>query len=355
MALIAACALLGALDRLLGNRFGLGKAFEEGFRMLGPIALSMAGITCFAPLLSAWLAPAIHGLCTALHLEPAMCGAVLAIDMGGWDMATGLAVNEVYGRFAGTVAAATLGCTLSFTVPVSMGMLAEDGRRAFAHGVLWGLVTLPLALLLGALLGGIGLGGALWLCAPSAVLALLVALALARFQRQTLRLFAGFAWLLRALGTAGLALGAVEQLTGWTILPGLKPLPEAMATVSAIGVVLLGSLPLAELMQRALKRPLSWIGRHLGLSSDSLTCMLLLYINVTPGLIALSRLRFGEQRVCAAFAVCAASALTAHFAFTVQAAQEWALPLLAAKAFGAVTAAALALAAQRRSKTGSMR
>ena len=52
MYLMAAGAVLGGLDRILGNRFGLGEAFEEAFRMLGPIALSMAGIICLAPVLA---------------------------------------------------------------------------------------------------------------------------------------------------------------------------------------------------------------------------------------------------------------------------------------------------------------
>lgn len=45
-------AVLGGIDCALGNRFGLGIKFEEGFRLLGPIALSMAGIICLAPLIA---------------------------------------------------------------------------------------------------------------------------------------------------------------------------------------------------------------------------------------------------------------------------------------------------------------
>ena len=50
---IMACgALIGGLDCILGNRFGLGKKFEDGFHLLGPTALSMAGILCLVPLLA---------------------------------------------------------------------------------------------------------------------------------------------------------------------------------------------------------------------------------------------------------------------------------------------------------------
>ena len=49
---LAIGAVLGGLDLLIGNRFKLGERFEEGLKLLGPTALSMAGILCLAPLLS---------------------------------------------------------------------------------------------------------------------------------------------------------------------------------------------------------------------------------------------------------------------------------------------------------------
>ena len=43
MYLMAFGAALGGIDQILGNRFGYGEKFENGFRMLGPVALAMAG------------------------------------------------------------------------------------------------------------------------------------------------------------------------------------------------------------------------------------------------------------------------------------------------------------------------
>ena len=54
MWIMAAGALIGGADRLLGNRLGLGEKFEEAFLLLGSTALSMAGIICLVPLVS-WL------------------------------------------------------------------------------------------------------------------------------------------------------------------------------------------------------------------------------------------------------------------------------------------------------------
>lgn len=52
MIVMAAGAALGGVDRLLGNKFGLGEQFERGFTLLGPLALSMAGMVCLAPVLA---------------------------------------------------------------------------------------------------------------------------------------------------------------------------------------------------------------------------------------------------------------------------------------------------------------
>lgn len=55
MCLIAVGAILGGADKILGNRFGLGQKFDDGFLLMGSMALSMTGIICLAPMLSALL------------------------------------------------------------------------------------------------------------------------------------------------------------------------------------------------------------------------------------------------------------------------------------------------------------
>ncbi len=343
MWIMAVCAVLGGLDRLLGNRFGLGKAFESGFEMLGPIALSMTGIVCMAPVLSALLGPVITPVFRLIGQDPAMFGSILAIDMGGWGMATSLAADETVGRFAGTAAAAILGCTMCFTIPVGMGMFERETRQHFAQGILYGLIAMPAAMFLGAVLGGIPVPAALWLCVPVAVLAVLIAFFLRRFPDGTLRVFSGFAWLLKAVTTAGLALGVFQYLTGLHFIPHMLPVEEAMKTISAIGLMLLGSLPMAEILKKLLRVPFDFLGKRIGIGGDGVMCMLLFYMNATPGLVALKDVSPRAQVAAGAFAVCAASGLTAHFAFCMDKAPEWAAPVLIAKLAGAVLGAALAL------------
>ena len=107
MLLIAAGALLGGADKILGNRFGLGQKFDEGFLLMGSMALSMTGIICLAPLLSSWLGTVITPVFSAVGIDPAMFGCVLAIDMGGYQLAAELALDPEIGRFSGIIASAS--------------------------------------------------------------------------------------------------------------------------------------------------------------------------------------------------------------------------------------------------------
>ncbi|MCD7739055.1 MAG: ethanolamine utilization protein EutH [Lachnospiraceae bacterium] len=61
MWILALGAVIGGIDHLLGDRTCLGKRFEEGFQLLGPTALSMAGILCLVPLLAAKFTGGITG------------------------------------------------------------------------------------------------------------------------------------------------------------------------------------------------------------------------------------------------------------------------------------------------------
>ena len=43
-------SILGAIDRVTGNRLGIGKEFERGVMLLGTLTFSMVGMLLIAPL-----------------------------------------------------------------------------------------------------------------------------------------------------------------------------------------------------------------------------------------------------------------------------------------------------------------
>lgn len=346
--LLSAGALLGGLDLLFGNRFHLGEHFKEGFALLGPTALSMVGILCFAPLLSRALEETAAPLFRLIGLDPALLGGVLAIDMGGYQTAHSLAQRPAMGEYAGILVASTLGCTVTFTIPMGTGMIPKESLNDFFRGVLIGLVLLPFALLLGGAVCGLPVLYLFVQSLPVFLLALLIGAGLRLFPRQTLRFFSGFAALLRWLSILGLTLGAAQYICGKTLLPGLAPAEDAMKIVAGIGLFMAGSLPAAELLRRALARPLRKLGHTLGLRDDSLTTLLVGFVSVTPALAMFKKMDARGRTVTAAFLVCAASTLASHLGFTLSVAPEMMLPLLLTKSAGGVLGAAAALALTRK-------
>ena len=80
MVIMAAGAVVGGIDRILGNKRGYGAKFEEGFQFLGSTALSMAGMICLAPVLADVLGKIIVPFYGRIGVDPGMFGSLLAID-----------------------------------------------------------------------------------------------------------------------------------------------------------------------------------------------------------------------------------------------------------------------------------
>ncbi len=343
MWVMAIGAIVGGLDRIFGNKLGLGKRFEDGFLLMGSTALSMVGILCLAPILSMGIETALAPMCSFLGFDPGVFGGLLAIDMGGYQLARDLAENPLVGKFAGVLVSAILGCTITFTIPVGMGMLAGDDRADFAKGILFGLIAMPIALLVGGMLCGLSILDTLWQSLPILILSALLLLGIWKKTDGMIRGFAVFAKIIEILTTIGLILGAFTYMTKVELIPNLAPIEEAMAVVASIGIVMLGSLPISELLQRALKVPLRWFGEKTGLNSASAAGLLIGIVSVIPAIVLVKDMDRRGKIVNAAVMVCGASCFAAHLGFTAGVDASMILPLLATKLLGAILGAALAL------------
>ena len=104
--IMVVCMALGAIDKCLGNKFGIGEKFEEGIMAMGSLALAMVGVICLAPVLANVLGPIVTPVFNALGADPAMfAGSILANDMGGAPLAASLAQDPQAGMFSGLIIA----------------------------------------------------------------------------------------------------------------------------------------------------------------------------------------------------------------------------------------------------------
>ena len=102
--------LVGAIDKCLGNKYGYGEKFEEGFMAMGALALAMVGVVSLAPVLADILKPVVGPLYSWLGADPAMFATtLLANDMGGYPLAMKMAGSPDVGLFAGLILGSMLG------------------------------------------------------------------------------------------------------------------------------------------------------------------------------------------------------------------------------------------------------
>lgn len=348
MYVMAAGVLLGGIDLMLGNRFGYGERFQEAFRLMGPIGLSMAGIICLSPLLSRLMGICIVPLCSAVGIDPGVFGSILAIDMGGYQLSMDLAADPVIGKFSGIVASAIFGCTIVFTIPVGLGTMQERDRTYFAHGILLGLIAVPVALIAGGLACDLSLSDILRNFYPILLFSILLIIGLVKFRDAVVKGFQHLAKAIQLIATLGLMLGALQYMTDVQIIKILTPLEEALQVVCSIAVVMLGSLPLTELFKRILNKPFMWIGERTGLNAASMTGLMIGMVSVVPALAMIRQMDKRGKIVNGAFLVCAASTFAAHLGFTVGVEPDMVGALLVSKLIGGAFGAAIALAATRR-------
>lgn len=348
MYILAFGAALGGVDQMLGNKYGYGKKFEEGFQMLGPLALSMAGIICLAPLLSGILGTFVGPVCDFLRIDPGVFGSILAIDMGGCQLAVELAEDPDFGLFSGVILSSIFGCTVVFSIPVGLGFLSEQDRPYFTKGILLGLSTMPVSIVTAALMLKQPLGAILWNCLPVLLISLILAVGVIRKPEAMMKGFQTFAKCIQIIAIFGLSLAAVSHLTEITFWKDLLPLQEAMDTVVSIGIVMLGSMPLAELIQRVLKTPLAKITVKTGLDSASTTALLLGLVTATPALALIPQMNRRGQVVIPACLVSSVCIFGAHFAYADSLYPEMVPAMLAAKLVGGLLGGLLAMSATRR-------
>ena len=183
-------SLLGALDRIAGDRFGLGKEFERGLNMFGNLALSMIGMILLAPALGVWLAPAFSAMYNTVGLDPSVLPAALfANDMGGASLALGVAQNESVGAWNAFVVSSMMGCTVSFTVPYAIGAVKKEKQAPMLTGFLAGIVTIPVGAFVGGLICRVPMLTLLYNLLPLILFSVIVAVGLVFFPKGSVRIF----------------------------------------------------------------------------------------------------------------------------------------------------------------------
>lgn len=341
--------ILGGLDRLLGNRFGIGKEFEKGFMLLGTLALSMIGMIVLAPLIATWLSPAFEWIYRTLHIDPSIIPASLfANDMGGAPLAKEVAQNEQLGMFNALVVSSMMGCTISFSIPYALGIVKKEVQKEMFFGILCGIVTIPIGCFVAGLICRIPLPLLLADLLPLILLAAIIACGLTFAPTVTVKIFSIIGAMMRILITIGLLLGIVEFLTGYTIIEGLADITEGANICFNAAVTLSGAFPLMYIVSKLLAKPIQKFGNALGIEPTSAMGFVSTIVTNATTFEMLNRMDKKGVVLNSAFLLSAAFVLGGHLAFTMAFDASYILAVSVGKLIAGVCAVLLAVVLYRR-------
>lgn len=311
-------SVLGAIDLILGNRFGLGAEFERGLKMFGPLALSMLGMLVLAPLIAHFALPILQSLSKILHFEPSVIvGSIFANDMGAGALAQSFATTEVLGYFNGLVVGSMMGATVSFTLPFVLSTVEQEKHKSVMLGIMCGVITIPLGCIVAGLMVGIAITTLLWNLIPLLIFSALLALGIFKFPKISVAIFKGFGVFIKILVTVGLVVGILAFLSGADILPHTAPIDEGVMIVFNVCAVETGAFPLVYALSKLLKKPLKKLGEKANINQTSALGFLATLATSVTTFETMKDMDDKGVVLNSAFAVSAAFTFADHMAYTL--------------------------------------
>ena len=338
MFIMALGILAGAFEKIIGNKLGLGKELEDGFKNMGTIGLTIIGIISFAPVIADFLSPYIVPFFRKYGIDPAMFGTILANDMGGYYLAMGLAEDRAMGLLAGTTISSMIGCTIVFAIPVGVGLIQEKDYKYFFKGVMLGIIAMPFGSIIAGLFYGIGFKKLVINCIPLLIVAAILILGIMFFQKFLIKAFEVFGKLMTILATVGLAVSAFKYLTGISLISGMAPLSEGAKVLIDIGIILMGSYPIIRIFKWILAKPLDIISKKFGMNAESMMGLVVALANSVPVFSMIKDMNPKGKVINSAWLVCAAACLGAHLGFTAGVAPDMIATMLIGKLSAGVLA-----------------
>ena len=304
------CALLGLWDKISGGKMGLAAEFDGGLASMASLALSIVGIYCIGVTAVRSNPEAIASFASRLPFDASvLIGSLLAPDLGGHAIAKELAATPALGIYSGVMVSSCLGALISFTLPIALTVIRREDTSLFMQGSVWGIVTIPAGVAVGALLTGLPVKELVRNLLPILLLCAGICLALIKAAEATIRVLSVVGNLVRiaslvlfALVMLGLFLPACQIASDTLIF-------ESLTIVVKIAVVVAGSMVAASLILRFFQKGISRIAGWLGVNSYSVVGLIISLatcISMIPMMEKMGRPGKGDERgLCSQRFLCA--------------------------------------------------
>ena len=346
--------LVGAIDKIRGNKLGYGEKFDEGFNAMGPLAASMAGVVAAAPVLAIILQPIIVPIYSLFGADASMFATtLLACDMGGYPLAMQMAGNEAIGNFSGLILGTMMGPTLVFTIPVALSIIKKEDRPYLGAGIFAGMITIPIGCIVGGLVMNLtpyklDVLTIIQNLIPVIIIAALIVVGLWVAPLKMINGFSKFGSGVTIVITIFTAIAVFEYQTGikFPLLnimveadaDGVVPLENGLLTCGIISIVLIGAFPMVEWITRTFGGALEALGKKFGMNEQSSAGLVATLANNIAMFNIMGDMNPKGKLLNVAFAVSAAFVFGDDLGFTAGVNQDMILPMIIGKLVAGVTA-----------------
>ena len=346
--------LVGAIDKIRGNKLGYGEKFDEGFNAMGPLAASMAGVVAAAPVLAIILQPIIVPIYSLFGADASMFATtLLACDMGGYPLAMQMAGNEAIGNFSGLILGTMMGPTLVFTIPVALSIIKKEDRPYLGAGIFAGMITIPIGCIVGGLVMNMtpykmDIIAIIRNVIPVIIIAALIVVGLWFAPLKMINGFSKFGTGVTIVITAFTAIAVFEYQTGikFPLLnimveadaDGVVPLENGLLTCGIISIVLIGAFPMVLCITRTFGGALNALGKKFGMDEESSAGLVATLANNIAMFNIMDKMNPKGKLLNVAFAVSAAFVFGDHLGFTAGVNQDMILPMIIGKLVAGITA-----------------
>lgn len=346
--------VIGAVDKIRGNKLGYGEKFEEGFHAMGPLAMAMAGVVAAAPVLAIVLKPVIVPVYRLLGADPSMfAGTLLACDMGGYPLAMELASDPAVGNYAGLILGTMMGPTLVFTIPVALSVIRKQDRPYLGAGILAGMITIPLGCIAGGLVMNltqykISLLTILVNLIPVILIAALIVLGLWVRPGKMIAGFNKFGIGVTAVITVLTMIAVFQYQTGirfplFYLMAepdgnGVIPLEEGLLVCGQIAIVLIGAFPMVLWITRTFGKALNALGKRFGMDGTGSAGLVATLANNIAMFSIMDQMNERGKLLNVAFAVGASFVFGDHLGFAAGVNPEMIFPVIVGKLTAGITA-----------------
>ncbi|PRA27888.1 ethanolamine utilization protein EutH [Pseudomonas poae] len=371
---IMVCAVIGGLASVFRAESELAKEFNAGIHSIGPIFLPVAGIMAAIPFITSFITQLLAPIFLAMGSDAGIAGPIfIAADLGGYQLAHALSQSPE-GWILGLITGFQSGSTVIFVIPVGLAMLAKSDHKYMALGIMAGLLSIPISIIMIAMgieFLGLGvrpdiatfgaptqalhfdLGMLVRNLMPLILFCCALAAALRYLPNLMVQIFLRLGQVVYGAVTLVLVASIVEYFTGffssvfgtWGFAPIIADKEDqfrALEIAGYVGIMLCGAFPMVYLIKRFLSRPIEKAAALLGLSAVGAAGLLAASANILAMFRLVADMPPKDKVLVIAFSVCAAFTFGDHLAYSANFQPSLILPLIIGKLGGGLLGMALA-------------